>query len=230
MPRRGHLEMCFNVFAFLKAKPTLKLVMNPERMYLDEDFSGSFSKKPMEDWHEFYGDVKEEVPPNAPPAYGKPVEVNAWVDADHAGDRLTRRSHTGIIIFLNSSPTIWYTKRQATIESSTFGSEAVALRTLLEMIKALRYKLRMLGVPLVGPAIVFGDNQSVVNGASIPENKLNKKHLGICYHAVREATAAGVWKVGFTKGVDNIANCLTKILTGAMKELELSKFVYRGYE
>ena len=97
--------------------------------------------------------MKEEVPPNAPPAYGKPVEVNAWVDADHACDCLTRRSHTGIIIFLNSAPTLWYTKRQATIESSTFGLEAVALRTLLQLIKALRYKLRMMGVPLTGPGL-----------------------------------------------------------------------------
>ena len=101
-------------------------------------------------------------------------------------------SHTGCIIFLNSAPILWYTKRQATIESSTFGSEAVALRTLLGLVKDLRYKLRMLGVPLVGPAVVFGDNKSVINGASIPEAKLSKKHLGICYHAIREASAAGV--------------------------------------
>ena len=123
---------------------------------------------------------------------------------------------------------VWYTKRQATIESSTFGSEAVALRTCLELIKSLRYKLRMMGVPLAGPAIVFGDNKSVVSGASIPEHKLSKKHLGICYHAVREASAAGIWKVGFTKGVHNIANCLTKILSGTQKEKEVDKWMYRN--
>lgn len=125
---------------------------------------------------------------------------------------------------------MWYTKRQATIESSTFGSEAVALRTLLGLVKDLRYKLRMMGVPLAGPAIVFGDNKSVVNGASIPEAKLSKKHLGICYHAVREASAAGIWKVGFTKGVDNIANCLTKILSGTQKEKEIGEWMYRNSE
>ena len=154
---------------------------------------------------------KEELPPNAPPAHGNEVEINAFVDADHAGDKLTRRSHTGILIFLNSAPIIWYSKRQATIETSTFGSEVVALRTCLELTKELRYKLRMLGVPLAGPAVVWGDNKSVVNGASIPTNKLNKKHLGICYHAVREASAAGIWTVAFTKGMQQ-ADTGTKVI------------------
>ena len=70
---------------------------------------------------------QEEVPSDAPTPLGKPVEINAWVDADHAGDRLTRRSHTGILIFVQSAPIFWYSKRQATIESSTFGSEIVAM-------------------------------------------------------------------------------------------------------
>ena len=89
----------------------------------------------------------------------------------------------------------------------------------LELIKSLRYKLRIMGVPLAGPAIVFGgDNKSVVNGASIPEAKLSKKHLGICYHAVRKASAAKIWKVGFVKGKYNVANCLIKILSGTQKK------------
>ena len=38
--------------------------------------------------------------------------------------------------------------------------------------------------------------KSVANGAAVPA-KLNKKHLGVCYHAVREASAAKIWQVGF---------------------------------
>ena len=84
-----------------------------------------------------------------------------------------------------------------------------------------------MGVPIAGPAIVFGDNKSVVQGASVPESKLSKKHLGICYYASREASAAGIWKVGFVKGKYNIANCLTKILSGTAKEKEVEKWMYR---
>lgn len=199
--------------------------MNPTPMNISTKEKHRFSDNA--EWYEFYGDVCEEIPPDAPLPAGNEVEITGWVDADHAGDRLTRRSHTGILIFVNSAPILWYSKRQATIESSTFGSEMVAMRTALELIKDLRYKLRMMGVPLSGPALMFGDNKSVVNGASIPEAKLNKKHLGICYHAVREASAAGVWKVGFVKGEYNIADSLTKILSGTQKDKQVSKWMYR---
>ena len=203
------------------------MVLNPKPLghLKDSRLDSRFTKDA--DWFEFYGDVKEDIPPNAPVPLGKAVEVTAWVDADHAGDKLTRRSHTGILIFLMSAPIFWYSKRQSTIESSTFGSEIVALRTCLEFIKALRYKLRMMGVPLEGPAVVWCDNQSVAKGASVPEVRLNKKHLGICYHAVREASAAGIWMIGFTKGVHNIADMLTKVLSGSVLEKQVGKWMYR---
>ncbi len=101
------------------------------------------------------------------------------------------------------------------------------MRTCLEFVKDLRYKLRMLGVPIYGPAVVWCDNQTVVNGASVPEAKLSKKHLGICYHAVREASAAKIWQVGFIKGEYNVADCLTKILSGTQLDKHISKWMYR---
>lgn len=226
LPRRGHLNEALNIYAYLKYKIQSKLVMNPEKMHLRDRYADRFQKDP--DWYEFYGDVKEEIPPNAPMPAGKTVETTAWMDADHAGDRLTRRSHSGVLVFLCSAPIIWYSKKQATIESSTFGSEMVCHRTGLGIVKDLRYKLRMMGVPIDGPTTVFGDNKTAVNGISIPEAKLAKKHLGICYHATREASAAGIWEVGFTQGKHNIANCLTKILSGTMKDKECDKFMYRS--
>ena len=92
--------------------------------------------------------------------------------------------------------------------------------TYLELVKELQYKLCMLGVPLAGPAIVWGDNKSVVKGASIQTNKLNKKHLGICHHAIHEASAAGIWMV-------DIADCLTKILSGTAKDKQVGKWMFR---
>jgi hypothetical protein len=73
----------------------------------------AFSKH---DWSTFYADAKEKLPPNMPEARGNPVQVNCFTDADHAGRRITRKSHTGIIIFVNRAPVIWYSKAQNTIE------------------------------------------------------------------------------------------------------------------
>lgn len=75
-----------------------------------------------------------------PHALGLPVAVACFVDANHAGNVLTRPSHTGIIIFIQNAPIIWYSKKQNTVESSTFGSELVALRVARDLIAALRIK------------------------------------------------------------------------------------------
>ena len=90
---------------------------------------------------------------------GKPVYFGCSVDADHSGNLITWRYHTGIIIFVNKSPIIWYIKLQNTVDSSNFGSEFIALQIATKMIEGLRYKLRMFGVPIERTADVFYDNQ-----------------------------------------------------------------------
>ena len=85
-----------------------------------------------------YPDIKEDLPSNAPKPHGKSIKLNIFCDASHATNQVTRRSTTGIIIFLNGTPVKWYSKRQNTIESSTFGFEFVALKIAAEMNDAMR--------------------------------------------------------------------------------------------
>jgi hypothetical protein len=140
------------------------------------------------------------------------VQINGFVDADHAGNRVTRRSHTGILLYLNCAPIIWFSKAQSTVESSTFGSEFVAMRICVELVEALRYKLRMFGIPIDGSANIFGDNKSVVTNATIPTSTLKKKHNSIAYHRVREAVAAGILQIAKVHTSENLADLLTKPL------------------
>ena len=142
-PREGHLEQVFCIFAYLKKNPQYRIVMDSSPIAWDEE------KFPERDWSDFYQDPKEELPHNMPEPCIKKVQINCFVDADHAGDVVSRRSHTGILIYVNRAPVIWYSKRQNTVETSTFGSEFIALRIATEMIEGLRYKLRMFGVPLL---------------------------------------------------------------------------------
>ena len=132
---------------------------------------------------------------NAPTPRGRSVQTNAHIDTDHAGNKVTRKSQTGILIFCNMAPVIWYSKRQNTVVTLTFGSEYIALRTGTEMIIALRYKLRMMGVPLDGPTNVFCDNESVVKSSVNPETTLKKKHVSIAFHKCRDSFAAGIINV-----------------------------------
>jgi hypothetical protein len=208
-PRVGHLEQVYHIFAYLKSHENSTVVFDPNYVsWDDEPFVNG-------DWTEFYKDAKEQIPINAIPPRGRPVQLNAFVDADHAGNPVTRRSHTGILIHINCAPIIWYSKAQSTVESSTFRSEFVALRICVEMIEALRYNLRMFGIPIDGLANVFCDNKSVVTNARIPTSTLRKKHNMIAYHRVREAVAAGVLRIVKVHTSENLADLLTKPLSAA---------------
>jgi hypothetical protein len=111
---------------------------------------------------------------------------------------------------------IWYSKAQKTVETSTFGSEFIARKSGTELIKLLRNKLYMMGVPLEGPANVLIDNESVFKNATIPTSTLQKKHNSICYHYVREAVAAGCMRIAHVLSDENLADMFTKPL-GAQK-------------
>ena len=176
-----------------------------------------------------YPDAQEEFPPNAPKPRGKPVQINCFVDSDHAGDRITRRSHTGIILYLNTAPITWYSKKQTTVESSTFGSEFVALRLSAEQIISLRYKLRMFGIPIDGAANVFCDNESVFKNASIAESRLKKKHNSICFHRVRECVASAILMPYKVASEYNLADILTKSLP-AIKRLSLRRMIMPSHK
>jgi hypothetical protein len=109
---------------------------------------------------------------------------------------------------------MWYSKRQNTVETSTFGSEFIALKTAVEMIEGLRYKLRMMGVPIDGSCNVYCDNESVCKNVQTPESMLRKKHNAIAYHRVREAVAAKTVRVAKEPTETNLADLFTKPLSG----------------
>ena len=156
--------------------------------------------------------MEEELLPRMPELLGKCVHTTCFLNANYAGNVVTRRSHTGILIYVMNAPIIWFSKKQNTVESSTFGSEFVALRVARDLIVSLRYKLRMFGVPLDGPTDVMCDNKGVVNNTSLPQSTLGKKHNAVNYHVVREAAEAGILRVGKEDTETNLADLLTKIL------------------
>jgi hypothetical protein len=219
MPREGHLEAVFHIFAYLKKRHNTRMVFDPTYPNID------LSRFKEVDWRPMYGDIKEALPHNAPEPRGKEVDIRVFVDADHAGDKITRRSRTGFIIFINNAPVIWYSKRQNTVESSVFGSEFVAMKTAVEVLRGLRYKLRMMGIRISGPTYGFGDNLSVIRNTSMPESVLRKKNNSICYHAVREAAAMGEIWTTHESGLTNPADLFTKVLPGGQRRDDIIRVV-----
>ena len=215
LPREGHLEAVFHIFAYLEKKHNARIVFDPTYHTIDH------SNFVHCDWKPFYGDVKEPVPPNAPEPRGKGVDLRMFMDSDHAGDHLTMQSRTGFIIYMNSAPITWFSKRQPTVETSVFGAEFVAMKQGMETLRGLRYKLRMMGVELYGPSYIYGDNMSVIHNTQCPESTLRKKSNSVCYHAIRESVAMDECLTGHVTSGENPSDILTKCVPGGKRRNHL---------
>ena len=162
------MEAVYNIFAYLRKHKNSKIVFDHRRPQYDETLFIEADCKSL------YGDVSEDIPANKPEPRGIQVQVSLLCVADHAGNFLTRQSHTGLFIFINNYLINWYSKGQATVKSSTFGSETISMRIGVDKVQELRYKLYMMGLPMDGPADVFCDNQSVLLIAQKPETGLER--------------------------------------------------------
>ena len=163
------------------------------------------------DWsYSVYGDVKEVIPDDIPVPLGNVVTTTSYADANLYHDLLTGRSVSGILHFLNGTPVDWYSKKQSTVETATYGSEFVAACIATDQIMDLCTSLHYLGVPVAEQSFLFGDSQSVITSLTIPESPLSKRHLALAYHHVREAVVAGILCFLPMNGKANPADILSK--------------------
>jgi len=209
MPRIGHLHAVLHLFSYLQSNLDWQLAMDPRK--------NRWKEIPKADWKEFYPWAKDRLPQRMPKPLGKAVELSMFIDASHAANVVTRQSRTGVLIYVNSAPVIWYSKKQNSVETSSFGSEFTALKTGVELLEGLRYKLRMMGVAIDGYCSTFVDNKSVVMNASLPESTLKKKSNSVAYHYCRSVSAADVFRVRWVATDQNWADMLTKVQSGSKR-------------
>ena len=204
-PRQGHLDRLKRIYGYQKKFKSAAIRVRTE----EPDFTALPDQE--FDWCQtVYGNVKEEMPKDIPAPLGKSVTLVSYVDANLYHDMLTGRSVTGILHFCNQTLVDWYSKRQACVQTATFGSEFVAARIAVDQIIDLRTTLRYLGVPVYGKSYMFGDNQAVVNNSAIPHSCLSKRHNALSYHRVREAIAAKVISYFWIDGKNNPADIVSK--------------------
>jgi len=157
-----------------------------------------------------HADVMEEVPKDTPIPLEPDKVMAMYHHANLYHNMTTGRAVTGILHLLNQTPVDFYTKKQATVETATYGSEFVAGRTATEQIIDLRLSLRYLGVHIIGGTYMFGDNRTVVDSSMSIASRLHKRHIILSYHRVREAIAAGVLYFIHLPGALNPADILSK--------------------
>jgi hypothetical protein len=204
-PRIGHLERCKRIYGYLYKMKSAVL-----RIRVDEPDYSSLPNKVF-DWEQsVYAGAEEMMAEDYPEPLGKPVVHATFVDANLYHNLVDGKSVTGIMHLFNKTLMDWFSKKQATVETATYGSEFVAARTAMEQIIDLRNVLRYLGVAVKGSTMMFGDNESVVNSSSVPHARLHKRHTALSFHRVREGIAAGIAKFHHVRSADNPADILSK--------------------
>ncbi len=100
----------------------------------------------------------------------------------------------------------------------------------IKTLRGLRYKIRMMGIPLAGPTYIYGNNKSHVTNSSRPESTLKKMCNSICYHAIRELVAMGETLMMHIRTRENLADFLTKTTSGAKRCKLVSGVVHDIYD
>ena len=140
----------------------------------------------------------------------KPVILTCYVDANLMHCMLTGRSVASMIYFINGTTTDTFSKKQSTVETTTYGSKFVAAKTCVEQVIDIQTILRYLGVPTIEHSEMFGDNNAVVSSSMDFDGNLHKRHIVLSFHCVREAIAASICQFTFIPTDKNLADILSK--------------------
>ena len=175
-PRKGYLSMAEEVLGYLKKYPSRGYIINPQPPTIDAKYE---KVKVKEDFGGQYQYFHEDLDPRFPEPLIPELDINLFVDANHAHDKVTGRSITGLFGFVGSTPVTWSSRRQPSVQTSTFGAEFTALKKAVEQAITLRYYLRSMGINVAKPTPIFVDNMGVVLNASNPGSTLNKKSVAL---------------------------------------------------
>jgi hypothetical protein len=164
------------------------------------------------DFEDLYAYAREDIDNHFPEPRGKELPVSIFFDSDHAHDKVTGRSISGLIVMVGSTPITWKSRRQGATATSTYGAEFYAMKLATEEAITIRYMLRSLGIPVTEPCHMYGDSSSVIQNVTRPESPLKKKNLALCFHFVRENVATKTINPIKLGSKDNFTDLLTKSL------------------
>ena len=204
-PRQGHIDRLKRIYAYAIRTKDYAIRFRtdqPDYYFLpDQDFDWTYS---------VYGNVQEILPDDIPEPLGKAVVTTNTMDASLNHCLATGKSLTGCLHFVDKTPVDWYSKKQAMIETDTYGSEFVAAKTAAEQIMDIRQTLRYLGAPIGSKSLLFGDNRSVVTSATLHHLTLTSHHNIIAFHRVMEAIAAKLMAFCWIQSAYNLSDMLSK--------------------
>ncbi|GAA5982777.1 hypothetical protein JCM11641_007785, partial [Rhodosporidiobolus odoratus] len=146
--------------------------------------------------------------------------LSAHCDADHAGDRETRRSVSGYVFCigddsLRATAISWLSRRQRSVAISSTEAEYMALSEAAREALWLRALLTDLGYPPSSPTLIRGDNSGSLLLASHPTSHSRTKHISVHYHFTRDLVEDGTLILKWIPTEEMTADVFTKGLSKA---------------
>jgi hypothetical protein len=138
----------------------------------------------------------------------------AYSDSDWAGDKDTRHSTTGYVLFLGNSPVCWYSGKQGLVSTSTTEAEYVAMSMCAKEVCYMRNLLESIGLSQES-TLFYGDNQGALFLGDNPKTAHRTKHISIKFHHIRELTHSQIINLQYLETDRMVADLLTKPLTYA---------------
>ena len=152
-------------------------------------------------------------------------QMTVYTDSDYAGDKETRRSVTGFIIYLRGAPISWKSRGQKSVTLSSTEAEFVALSEAAKEIKFVAQVMESMNLHVELPIIVRVDNVGAIGLSKNLSTSQRTKHIDIRYHFVREFVEDEFIKIIFVKSEDNHADIFTKNTTREIFEKHVENFV-----
>ena len=119
------------------------------------------------------------------------------------------------MVLVGKTPVYWSSKRQASVQTATFGAEFIALKRAVKEAITVRYCLKSMGVRVTKPTVIYGDNLSSIKNTIEPGSPLKKKYLALSYHFCREYFSAGIVSIRKIGSKENQADPFTKALVSS---------------
>jgi hypothetical protein len=226
-PRTNHLQLLTRVFGYLRRFPKHTLEVNTEPHQPHGQVTKPYTTKDDTQWEDIYPGACEEIDPRFPKPLGASLSTGIYFDSNHAHDERNRRSVTGLLAYVGSTPVTWMSKRQGAIATSTYTAEMAAMKTAAEEAINIRYMLRALGVPIRDRTALWGDNMGSLISTDNPGSQCTKKHSQVAFHYVRECNAAGIIEIFKVETAHNLSDPFTKALPGP-HFLDLFQRIYKS--
>jgi hypothetical protein len=166
-------------------------------------------------------------------AYGKRTtdaqQIEVYCDAHYAADG-DRKSISGHVSTLASSPISWQAKKQTTVAQSTVESEYAAMAHAAKELIWLQHLLRDIGMSKYAPTILRCDNQGAISLARNPSHHAKTKHVDVQLHFIRDHIEKGTIRVEYCPTEDMLADIMTKGLARDRHVKLLKLMGMRTYE